>query len=147
MERYLRQISLTEIGEQGQNRLKTSSALLVGGGGLGSPIATYLVAAGIGKLGIIDPDRVSTSNLSRQVLYSADQVGMYKVDCAKSRLNANNPDVAIDTYNYALDESNAPLLISKYDIVIDGTDNSITRYIMDNKIGRASCRERVSSPV
>ena len=131
MERYLRQIALSDVGVEGQNKLMNSSALLVGVGGLGSPIATYLAASGIGRLGIIDPDKVSLSNLSRQVLYSANEVGMPKVDCAKKRLLANNPNINIDTYDFKLDESNAFDLISKYDSGIDGTDNAITRYIID----------------
>ncbi len=134
-ERYLRQINLTEIGAEGQERLATCSALVVGVGGLGSPISTLLVASGIGRIGIIDSDVVSLSNLPRQTLYTTDDIGLSKVECALRRLSAMNPNVTIEHYNMRLDERNAEAMISKYDMVIDGCDNMATRYIIDRAAG------------
>lgn len=134
-ERYTRQISLDELGEQGQLRLKSSSVLIVGVGGLGSPIATLLVASGFGRVGIVDSDVVSLSNLPRQTLYTTDDIGLRKVDAAKRRLSALNPEVEIESYNIRLDKEQAESLISRYDMVVDACDNAATRYIMD----RAAC--------
>lgn len=130
-ERYLRQIMLEEIGEEGQERLANSSALIVGVGGLGSPIATLLVSAGIGRIGIVDSDVVSLSNLPRQTLYTTEDVGRSKVECAKSRLLAMNPNVEIESYSLRFDDGNSEKILSRYDMVVDGCDNQPTRYVID----------------
>lgn len=130
-ERYLRQIAIEEVGEGGQKRLQQSSALIVGVGGLGSPIATLLTGAGFGRIGIIDFDVVSLSNLPRQTLYTTEDLGLSKVKCAKRRLKAANPNVEVEAYNLRLDELSAKELIAQYDMVIDGCDNMPTRYAID----------------
>lgn len=131
-ERYNRHILLKEIGEKGQQKLLEASVLLIGAGGLGSPIALYLVAAGIGHLGIVDGDVVSESNLQRQVLYTSDEVGKPKVECAKQRLSALSKDTCIDAHPFFLDGDNAEGLISQYDIIVDGCDNFTTRYLIND---------------
>ncbi len=130
--RYDRQILLPEIGEEGQRKLANAKVLLVGVGGLGSPIATYLTAAGVGSLALMDPDNVNISNLHRQVLYDASQVGRSKVNCAAKRLKGLNSDVQLTAYPFRLSVPNAKMLISEYDIVVDGTDNSDTRYLISD---------------
>lgn len=130
--RYDRQILLPEIGKEGQAKLKKASVLLVGVGGLGSPIALYLTAAGIGRLGIIDNDTVSLTNLQRQVLYTEAEVGQCKVDCAKQHLSALNSEITIDTYPYLLTQANAKEVVGSYDIVVDGCDNFATRYLIND---------------
>lgn len=130
--RYDRQILLPEIGEEGQRKLAKVKVLLVGVGGLGSPIATYLTAAGVGSLAIMDPDNVNISNLHRQVLYEASQVGRSKVNCAAKRLKGLNSDVQLTAYPFRLSVPNAKMLISEYDIVVDGTDNFDTRYLISD---------------
>ncbi len=130
--RYDRQILLPEIGKKGQEKLANARVLLVGVGGLGSPIATYLTAAGIGTLGLMDDDTVSITNLHRQVLYDATQVGQLKVGCAARRLKALNGDVMLIKYPFQLSTDNANDIISKYDIVVDGTDNFATRYLISD---------------
>ncbi len=130
--RYDRQLLLPEIGPLGQTKLANAKVLLVGCGGLGSPIATYLVAAGVGTLAIIDDDVVNITNLHRQVLYDATQVGHQKVFCAKERLSKLNDDVNIVAFNARLQTENASRIISKYDIVVDGTDNFAARYLLSD---------------
>ncbi len=130
-ERYTRQISLTEVGEEGQVRLASAAVLVVGVGGLGSPIATLLASSGVGRIGIVDYDVVSLSNLPRQTLYTTDDVGQPKVECAARRLSAMNPTVEIECYNTKFDDSTAMAIMSRYDIVVDGCDNMPTRYIID----------------
>lgn len=130
--RYDRQISLPEIGEEGQKKLRRARVLIVGVGGLGSPIALYLTGAGIGTLGLVDDDKVSISNLQRQVLYTESEVGLRKVDCAARRLRALNSDVTIRRYPFRLDGENAAELIREYDIVVDGCDNFATRYLLSD---------------
>lgn len=130
--RYDRQILLPEIGKEGQTKLKNASVLLVGVGGLGSPIALYLTAAGIGRLGLIDNDTVSLTNLQRQVLYTESEIGLNKVDCAKQRLLALNSEITIDTYPFFLTQENAKEIIGSYDIVVDGCDNFATRYLIND---------------
>lgn len=120
------------MGEEGQRKLLASSVLIVGAGGLGSPIALYLTAAGVGHIGIVDDDSVSISNLQRQVLYCSDEVNQSKVVCAKRRLNALSPETKIEIYNERLNSENAPDIISAYDIVVDGCDNFATRYLIDD---------------
>lgn len=130
-ERYLRQIALEELGEQGQLRLSNSSALIVGVGGLGSPIATLLTSMGFGRIGIIDDDTVSLSNLPRQTLYTIDDIGLPKVECATRRLQKMNDTVKIESYLCRFDDEIAEKIVSQYDMIIDGCDNMETRYIID----------------
>lgn len=132
MERYIRQISLPEIGEEGQYKLKKAKVLIVGVGGLGSPAALYLVAAGVGKLGIVDADIVGLSNLQRQILYSEPAQGELKVNIAKKHLNELNSRVEVVSYPEYLNSENIARIISDYDIVVDGCDNFETRYLLSD---------------
>ena len=130
---------LPQWGEEGQQSLGKASILLVGAGGLGSPIATYLCAAGVGCLGLVDADTVSESNLQRQVLYDESQVGQSKVECAKKRLEKLNSNVKVISYNCFLDASNAEEIISRYDMVVYGCDNFATRFLLNDtclKLGK-----------
>ena len=136
MIRYNRHLTLEEIGFEGQKRLLHSRVLLVGAGGLGSPVALYLTAAGVGTLGIVDGDTVSISNLQRQVLYTEAEVDQCKTDCAAQRLQALNSDVHIETYPCMLTAENAEEIIRQYDIVVDGTDNFATRLIISDACER-----------
>ena len=131
VERYARHLVLREIGGQGQQRLKSARVLLIGVGGLGAPAALYLAAAGVGVLGLIDPDQVALSNLQRQILFSTEDIGGSKVDVAKQRLVALNPNIRVEPHDTALTASNADALISDYDIVLDGTDNFETRFAVN----------------
>ncbi len=130
--RYHRQTLLEEIGERGQHKIRQAKVLLVGVGGLGSPIATYLAGAGIGTLGIIDDDVVSLTNLHRQVIYSEEEVGMPKVECAKRRLQSLNSEVNVIAYHDRLTTANAEAIIQAYDLVIDGMDNFATRFTVSD---------------
>ncbi len=123
---------LPEIGIEGQRKLCEASVLLIGVGGLGSPIALYLAAAGIGRIGLVDADVVSESNLQRQVLYSESDINKSKVECAKARLMNLNSKIIVDTFHMRFDEGNARELVGKYDIVVDGCDNLKTRYLIDD---------------
>lgn len=131
-ERYLRQTLLPEIGEEGQKRLKQARVLIVGMGGLGSPIALYLVGAGIGHIGLVDDDVVSLSNLHRQVLYDESDIGQPKATCALHHLRPKNSDIELIAYPMRLTQENAEALISEYDIVVDGCDNHATRYLISD---------------
>lgn len=133
MQRYARQISLSEIGLCGQRRLLQSSVLVVGAGGLGSPVAMYLAAAGVGHLGIIDPDVVSLDNLQRQVLYNEHDLGKSKAVVASHRLQACNSEIRISGMDFALDQYNAADIIQRYDIVVDCCDNFETRHLLDKQ--------------
>ncbi len=130
-ERYTRQIALEEVGVEGQELLARSSVLVVGVGGLGSPVASLLVSSGVGRVGIVDFDTVSLSNLPRQRLYTTKDIGKSKVACAAQRLRAMNPAVDIVEYNTTFDETSAEEIARGYDIIVDGCDNIPTRYIMD----------------
>lgn len=130
-ERYNRHIILSEIGEDGQKKLLNAKVLVVGAGGLGAPVLQYLVAAGVGHIGIADADTVSCSNLQRQVLYRENQIGLPKVEQAKQTLNQLNSDVKISTYPFIIDDLNAEKIISEYDIVVGATDNFISRKCID----------------
>lgn len=130
--RYERQRLLPEVGEEGQKRLALSKVLIVGVGGLGSPIALYLAGAGVGTLGLIDDDVVSVSNLHRQVLYRESQVGEPKVLCARQTLLNLNSDISIVAHKERLTATNARQLIEPYDIVVDGTDNASVRYVISD---------------
>lgn len=137
-QRYLRQIDLIEVGEIGQQRLAEAAVLVVGVGGLGSPIATLLTSSGVGRIGIVDSDIVSISNLPRQTLYTEQEVDLPKVECAKRRLAAMNSSAKIECYNLRLTAENCEQIISKYDIVVDGTDNAESRYLIDEICGKLS---------
>src|SRR5437762_1199380 len=129
LQRYSRQINLSQVGKEGQRRLKEARVLCIGAGGLGSPAALYLAAAGIGTLGIVDQDTVDLSNLHRQLLHGTNDVGREKTDSARARLLAINPTIVVETYTTRLSASNAVELIRNYDIVVDGSDNLPTRYL------------------
>jgi len=130
--RYSRHLIMPEVTIAGQRRLKQGSVLLVGAGGLGSPAALYLAAAGVGRIGILDFDVVDESNLQRQVLHDTTWVGKPKLESARSRLAALNPHVAIETHATALDSGNALRILAGYDVVVDGTDNFETRYLTND---------------
>ncbi len=130
--RYGRHVSIPEVGVEGQRRLLASSVLIVGAGGLGSPAALYLAAAGVGRLGLVDHDRVELSNLQRQVLYDTDSVGTSKLASARARLAGLNPDVAVETFETRLDSGNALEILEGWDFVVDGSDNFPTRYLVND---------------
>ncbi len=130
--RYQRHLLLPEVGDEGQLRLLDSKVLLLGAGGLGSPAALYLAAAGVGTIGIIDMDVVDASNLQRQVLHNMDRIGMRKVDSAKQTLTAINPDLNVRTYDVRLGADNVLDIIDGYDVIVDGTDNFPTRYLVND---------------
>ena len=130
--RYSRHLLLPEVGEDGQNRLLDARVLLVGAGGLGSPAALYLAAAGVGTLGIIDHDVVDLSNLQRQVLHGTDRLGSPKVESARETLHNLNPDVEVVAHQERLSAANAVDLVTGYDVVIDGADNFPTRYLLND---------------
>jgi sulfur-carrier protein adenylyltransferase/sulfurtransferase len=130
--RYSRHLLIPEVGLDGQRRLKGASALVVGTGGLGSPVSLYLAAAGIGRIGLVDYDVVDASNLQRQVIHGTSAVGELKVESARRRLQDLNPDVQVDIYNEALTSSNAMRIAADYDILLDGTDNFPTRYLTND---------------
>jgi molybdopterin/thiamine biosynthesis adenylyltransferase/rhodanese-related sulfurtransferase len=130
--RYQRHLMLPEVGEAGQQKLLESRVLLLGAGGLGSPAALYLAAAGVGTLGVIDMDVVDASNLQRQVLHNIDRIGERKVDSAKKTLTALNPDVDVVTYDVRLGADNILDIIDGYDVIVDGTDNFPTRYLVND---------------
>ncbi len=132
MGRYDRQILLSEIGKEGQNKLQKARVLIVGVGGLGSPVALYLAGAGIGTIGLIDDDKVSESNLQRQILYTETEIGQPKVICAQQRLSALNSNITIHAYDERLTRENAERLIASYDIIVDGCDNFRTRYLIND---------------
>lgn len=135
-QRYIRQISMPEIGIEGQLCLSRARVLIVGVGGLGAPIALYLAAAGVGRIGIVDDDCVSLSNIQRQIIYDEKQVGAPKVKCAAERLRALNEDVCVVEYNCRLTADNAEAIIADYDYVVDGCDNYATRYVIDSVCSR-----------
>src|SRR3954452_6713578 len=131
-ERYSRHVLIPEVGEQGQLKLLDSRVLLIGAGGLGSPAAYYLAAAGVGTIGIIDADVVDDSNLQRQILHNTNRIGQYKAESARETIEALNPDVKVITYIERLDESNVARIIADYDVILDGTDNFPTRYLLND---------------
>jgi molybdopterin/thiamine biosynthesis adenylyltransferase/rhodanese-related sulfurtransferase len=130
--RYARHLTLPEFGEPAQQKLLDSSVLLIGAGGLGSPLALYLAAAGVGRIGIMDFDVVDVSNLQRQVIHRTQDVGTSKAKSAKRGINDLNPDVTVEVYEEGITSANALTIIAKYDIVIDGTDNFPTRYLVND---------------
>lgn len=132
IERYSRQIILDEIGGAGQKKLLQAKVLIVGVGGLGSPAAYYLAAAGVGTIGIVDSDKVELNNLQRQILHSTPKVGVPKVESAASTLNQLNPDVKVIPYPVRLTSENAQKIIREYDCILDGSDNFPTRYLVND---------------
>jgi sulfur-carrier protein adenylyltransferase/sulfurtransferase len=131
-ERYSRHLLIPEIGLEGQTKLLESKVLLLGAGGLGSPTALYLAAAGVGTLGVVDDDEVDLSNLQRQVIHTTDRIGVPKVDSAEQSINAINPDVNVVKYKTRLDASNIMEIIEGYDVIVDGVDNFPTRYLLND---------------
>ncbi len=132
VQRYARHIILPGIGGEGQRKLVQSSVLVIGAGGLGSPVALYLAAAGVGKLGILDFDRVDLSNLQRQLLHETSDVGRPKVESARERIQAINPNVDVVTHETMLSSQNALDVLRPYDVVVDGTDNFPVRYLVND---------------
>ncbi|MBJ95862.1 MAG: molybdenum cofactor biosynthesis protein MoeB [Rickettsiales bacterium] len=130
--RYSRHLILPEVGMEGQQRLKAASVLCIGAGGLGSPLLLYLAAAGVGRIGIVDFDEVDVSNLQRQVLHGSSSVGSSKIASARARLAELNPHVQVDSYEEPLSSENALDIIAGYDVVVDGTDNFPTRYLVND---------------
>ena len=131
-DRYLRHLMLPEVGEAGQIKLLESKVLCIGAGGLGSPVAMYLAAAGVGRLGIIDSDIVDESNLQRQLLHTSDRVGMPKTESAAITLKALNPNIRVDALQYRLTAENVVDLFGQYDLIVDGCDNFNTRYLIND---------------
>jgi len=132
IERYARHLVLPEIGDAGQSKLLDSSVLVIGAGGLGSPLLLYLAAAGVGRIGIVDDDTVDLSNLQRQIVHDTSNVGMSKVESAKARLAEINPEVAVEIHRTRLTAETAMDLVSGYDLVADGSDNFPTRYLVND---------------
>ena len=139
-ERYSRQIMIPDFGGKGQIRLRAGRALVVGAGGLGSPAAFYLAAAGIGVLGLADGDRIELSNLQRQILHSTSDLGREKVQSAKERLERLNPEVEVRAHPVRLDEENAAEILSGYDFIVEGSDNFATKFLVNDvavRLGKA----------
>lgn len=130
--RYSRQLILPQVGVEGQRKLKEASVLIVGAGGLGSPISLYLAAAGIGRIGLVDPDRVDESNLQRQVIYESGMVGQPKVEAARARLIDLNPHCQVDVFQTTFTSATAEEITSEFEILVDGSDNLTTRYLMND---------------
>jgi adenylyltransferase/sulfurtransferase len=132
IDRYKRHLVLREVGGQGQQRLKAARALVIGAGGLGSPVLLYLAAAGVGTIGVIDDDTVSLDNLQRQVVHETARVGSLKVESARETMARTNPHVMVETWPTRLTAANALDIIARYDIVADGSDNFATRYLVSD---------------
>lgn len=130
--RYSRHLLIPEVGLEGQRKLKNSSALIVGTGGLGSPVSLYLAAAGVGRIGLVDYDIVDSSNLQRQIIHGTSTIGKLKVDSAKAKLLDLNPDIQVEGYNEPYTSENALRIAKDYDIILDGTDNFPTRYLTND---------------
>jgi len=130
--RYSRHLIMPEVGMEGQLKLKQAKVLLIGTGGLGAPLGLYLAAAGVGRLGLVDFDVVDMTNLQRQVTFGSDDVGKYKTEAARARLSNLNPDIQIDTFETKLESGNALELFKDFDVVVDGTDNFPTRYLVND---------------
>ena len=130
--RYSRHLLIPEVGLEGQRKIKASSALIIGTGGLGSPVALYLAAAGIGRIGLVDYDVVDSSNLQRQVIHGTTTIGKLKVESARDRMLDLNPDIVVDVYNEPFTSDNAMHIAQDYDVIIDGTDNFPTRYLTND---------------
>ena len=132
LRRYARHISLPSFGMEGQERLKESSVLCIGAGGLGSPSTMYLAAAGIGRIGLVDMDEVDASNIQRQLLHGTDDIGRKKIESAKDTIHNINPNVQLDVYGDAFSPDNSITIAQGYDIIIDGTDNFPARYLVND---------------
>ena len=132
VQRYKRHLVLRDVGAPGQQKLKAARVLVIGAGGLGSPVVTYLAAAGVGTIGIIDDDRVSIDNLQRQIAHRTEDAGRLKVESARDAIQRINPLVNVETYAERLDAKNALSIISRYDVVADGSDNFATRYLVSD---------------
>jgi molybdopterin/thiamine biosynthesis adenylyltransferase/rhodanese-related sulfurtransferase len=132
VERYSRHLIMPDVGMDGQLKLKAARVLCIGAGGLGSPVAMYLAAAGVGRIGLVDFDVVDYSNLQRQIIHGTPDVGRPKLDSARDRLNAINPEVTVETHDAAISSDNALELLADYDIIVDGTDNFPTRYLVND---------------
>ncbi|HMR99764.1 MAG TPA: molybdopterin-synthase adenylyltransferase MoeB [Anaerolineales bacterium] len=130
--RYSRHLLIPEVGLEGQRKLKNSSVLIIGTGGLGSPVALYLAAAGVGRLGLVDYDVVDSSNLQRQVIHGTSTIGKLKVESAKAKLLDLNPDIQVDVFNESLTSENALRIARDFDLILDGTDNFPTRYLTND---------------
>jgi len=132
LQRYSRQILLPELGQKGQQKLKEGSVLVIGAGGLGSPALYYMAAAGLGRIGIVDFDVIDTTNLQRQILFTSEDIGKPKAEIARRRLEQLNPLIKIETHNCILNSKNAMSILGDYDVVIDGSDNLPTRYLVND---------------
>jgi adenylyltransferase/sulfurtransferase len=132
IERYSRQIILPNVGGKGQEKLLKAKVLIIGAGGLGSPCALYLASAGIGKIGIADSDKVELNNLQRQIIHSTQEVGRHKVESAENRINAINPEVDVIAHKLRLTSENILEVLKDYDIIVDGSDNFPTRYLVND---------------
>ena len=132
IERYSRHILLQDVGVEGQEKILNARVLVVGAGGLGAPVSLYLAAAGVGTIGLVDPDVVDLSNLQRQVIHFTKDVGTPKVQSAKEKIEAINPDVKVQTYYELLDSTNAQQIVSEYDFIIDGTDNFPVKFLIND---------------
>ena len=132
VERFSRQIVLKDIGILGQKKILSSKVLIIGAGGLGCPVAEYLSRAGIGELGIVDDDKVSLSNLHRQSLYNTSDIGKFKVNIAKDKIKKINPNTKVTIYKIRLNSNNFKKIITNYDYVVDGSDNFITKFLLNN---------------
>jgi len=132
LHRYARHVILDEVGEEGQERLLAAKVLVVGAGGLGTPLLQYLAAAGVGTLGVVDDDVVELSNLQRQVIHATERLGALKVDSAAAAVRAINPDVDVRTHATRLDAGNVDDLVAAYDLIADGSDNFATRYLLND---------------
>jgi len=130
--RYSRHLLIPEVGLEGQQKLKAASVLVIGTGGLGSPVALYLAAAGVGRIGLVDYDVVDFSNLQRQVIHGESQLNKLKVESARQRMLDINPDIQVDVYNEIFTSENAMRIAEPYDIILDGTDNFPTRYLVND---------------
>src|SRR5437667_1395049 len=130
--RYSRHLIMPEVGLEGQKKLKAAKVLCIGAGGLGSPLALYLAAAGVGRLGIVDFDVVDFTNLQRQIIHSTSNVGRSKLDSARERIGEINPYVRVVPHETALSSENAMELLADYDVIVDGTDNFPTRYLVND---------------
>lgn len=146
VQRYARHILLDEIGGAGQARLLRARVLVIGAGGLGSPLLLYLAAAGVGAIGIIDDDVVDLSNLQRQVIHPTERVGVAKVESARATIAAINPDIAVEVYPQRLNAANAIELVARYDVIADGSDNFPTRFIVNDACYFA-CKPLVSAAI
>jgi sulfur-carrier protein adenylyltransferase/sulfurtransferase len=132
IQRYARHLLLREVGQSGQRKIKAAAVLIVGIGGLGSPVSMYLAAAGVGRIGLIDPDEVELSNLHRQIVHGTSNLGNRKVESARKRLLDINPEVQVDTHKQAFSEDNAEKIAQPYDVIVDASDNFPTRYLLND---------------